>query len=117
MPQTLQNHMNIIFPSRSPGGNEVLFEGTRRFVLIGANGSRKTRLGIWLEERNQHNTPVHRIDAQKVFSISEYALLMNSEQAEKNLHLGRFDEHASIGAKKKISLLASNCKSNLSQPC
>lgn len=88
--------MNIIFPSRSPGGDQVSFEGTRRLVLIGANGSGKTRLGIWLEHTNQTNTPVHRIGAQKALSIPEYAPLMNAEQAEKNLLFGRADQHASI---------------------
>jgi AAA domain, putative AbiEii toxin, Type IV TA system len=91
--------MNIVFPSRSPGGDQVAFEGTRRFVLIGANGSGKTRLGIWLEQTNQSNTPVHRIGAQKALSIPEYAPLMNAEQAEKNLLFGRADQHGSVGNK------------------
>ncbi len=93
--------MNTVFPGGSPGGDQIVYEGICRFVLIGANGSGKTRLGIWLEENNQNNTPVHRIGAQKALSIPEYAPLMNAEQAEKNLHLGRFDQHASIGLKKQ----------------
>lgn len=91
--------MQITFPSQTPGGQPVVFEGTRRIVLIGANGSGKTRFGIWLEENNQNTIPVHRIGAQKALSIPEYAPLMNAEQAEKNLLLGRADEHASIGNK------------------
>ena len=92
--------MKITFPSKSPSGQPVVFEGTSRFVLIGANGSGKTRLGIWLEENNHNQLPVHRISAQKALSIPEYAPLMNAEQAEKNLLLGRADQHASIGNKR-----------------
>ncbi len=84
---------------RSPGGDRVSFEGVRRFVLIGANGSGKTRLGVWLEQTNQNNTLVHRIGAQKALSIPECAPLMNAEQAEKNLFFGRADQYASIQSK------------------
>ncbi len=92
--------MKITFPSKSPGEDPVVFEGTQRIVLIGANGSGKTRLGIWLEENNQSTVPVHRIAAQKALSIPDYAPLMNAEQAEKNLLLGRSDQHASIENKR-----------------
>lgn len=91
--------MKIIFPSRLPSGDHVVFNGTSHFVLIGANGSGKTRLGIWLEQNNQGETPVHRVGAQKALSIPEYATQMNAEQAEKNLLFGRADQHASVGNK------------------
>ena len=92
--------MQITFPSKSPGGAPVVFEGVRRIVLIGANGSGKTRFGIWLEENNQNATTVHRIGAQKALAIPEYAPLMNAEQAEKHLLFGRADQHATIGNKR-----------------
>lgn len=92
--------MNIIFPSNLPGGQPVIFEGPQRFVLIGANGSGKTRFGIWLEENNENTIPVHRIGAQKALSIPEYAPLMSKEQAEKNLRLGRADQLASLALKR-----------------
>jgi hypothetical protein len=91
--------MKVIFPSRSPSGDHVVFNGISRFVLIGANGSGKTRLGIWLEDHNQSVTPVHRIGAQKALSIPEYATQMNAVQAERNLLFGRTDQHASVGNK------------------
>lgn len=100
MSQTPEVPARLIFPSKSPDGEPVVFEGTRRLVLIGANGSGKTRLGIWLEENNQNTIPVHRIGAQKALSIPEYAPLMNAEQAEKNLLFGRSDQHATLGNKR-----------------
>jgi len=92
--------MQIIFPGKSLGGQPVVFNGISRFVLIGANGSGKTRFGIFLEECNQNAIPVHRIGAQKALSIPEYAPLMNVEQAEKNLLFGHSDQHASVGSKR-----------------
>lgn len=91
--------MQIRFPSTVPGGDPVSFDGTQRFVLIGSNGSGKTRFGIWIEEQNQNSMSVHRIGAQKALSIPEFAPLMNSEQAEKNLFYGRADEHGTVGTK------------------
>lgn len=88
--------MTITFPGKSPASEAVSYEGVHRFVLIGANGSGKTRLGIWLEHQNE-GAPTHRISAQKALSIPEYAPLMSSEQAEKNLLYGRLDQHATIG--------------------
>lgn len=92
--------MQIKFPSQQPGGQPVVFDGPRRIVLIGANGSGKTRFGIWVEESNHTAVPVHRISAQKALAIPEYAPLLNAEQAEKNLMLGRSDQHASVGNKR-----------------
>ncbi len=92
--------MQITVPSKLPGGQPVVLDGPLRLVLIGANGSGKTRFGIWLEENNHNVVPVHRISAQKALAIPEYAPLMNAEQAEKNLLLGRADQHASVGNKR-----------------
>lgn len=91
--------MRITFPSKSPGYDPIFFEGKHSFVLIGANGSGKTRLGIWLEHHNQETIPVHRISAQKALLIPEYAPMMNVEQAERNLLFGRLDQHANAGNK------------------
>jgi energy-coupling factor transporter ATP-binding protein EcfA2 len=92
--------MQLTFPSKSPGTDTIIYEGKNRFVLIGANGSGKTRFGIWLEDNNHNSIPVHRIGAQKALSIPEYAPLLNAEQAEKSLLFGRTDVHATVGNKK-----------------
>jgi hypothetical protein len=91
--------MSLRFPSKSPGGAIVEVVHPSRTVVIGANGSGKTRLGIWLEEQNQGHIPVHRIGAQKALALPDYAEVKNVEQAERELHFGRSDQHASPSRK------------------
>ncbi|MES2124321.1 MAG: AAA family ATPase [Gemmatimonadota bacterium] len=91
--------MPIRLPRPSPTATTAEVETPARLVLIGANGSGKTRLGIWLEENNQDQMPVHRIGAQKALSIPEYAPVTNLEQAQKDLYLGRSDHHATLARK------------------
>jgi hypothetical protein len=91
--------MKIDFPPKTPGGQIVEFEPGCRVVLVGANGSGKTRFGIWLEEKNQGHMTVHRISAQKVLNLPEYAPAKSVAQAEKDLLFGRSDEHASLARK------------------
>jgi len=91
--------MPVRLPSQVPSGPVVEIEPPFRLVVIGANGSGKTRFGIWLEENNQEKMRVHRISAQKALSIPEFAPVKNLEQAEMELHLGRSDQHASISRK------------------
>lgn len=89
----------IKFPPQTSGGAPVHVPHPSRAVVIGANGSGKTRFGIWIEDNNQSQTPVHRISAQKALTLPDYAQLKNLEQAEKELYLGRSDQHASLGRK------------------
>ncbi|HEY2711390.1 MAG TPA: AAA family ATPase [Chthoniobacterales bacterium] len=70
-----------------------------RLVVIGANGSGKTRFGIWLEEHNQGRMTVQRVSAQKALNIPEFVSMLTLEQAEKDLRFGRHDEHASLARK------------------
>lgn len=91
--------MPVLLPSQAPGTPLVELQHPSRVVVIGANGSGKTRLGIWLEENNQETIPVHRISAQKALSLPDYAPVLNLEQAEKALHFGRSDEHANVSRK------------------
>ena len=87
--------MTINFPSKAPGGPPEVFEPPCRVVVVGANGSGKTRFGIWLEDNNHNNIAVHRIGAQKALAIPEFAQPKNLEQAQKDLSFGRSDQHAS----------------------
>ncbi|EHR71188.1 hypothetical protein BurJ1DRAFT_2353 [Burkholderiales bacterium JOSHI_001] len=43
--------------------------------------------------------PVHRVGAQKALNMPDFAQVKNLEQAEKELYLGRSDQHASLGRK------------------
>lgn len=89
----------IELPNRTGEGVPEEIDSSGNLVLIGANGSGKTRLGIWIEEHHQNEHTVHRISAQKALSIPDFAQLKNLEQAEKDLLFGRSDQHASLGRK------------------
>ena len=41
------------------------------FLLIGANGSGKTRLGTWIEMESTQKDKVHRISAQKSLAMPD----------------------------------------------
>jgi hypothetical protein len=86
--------MAIKLPSQTPGGASVEANSPTRLVIIGANGSGKTRFGIWLEQQNQNNMIVHRLSAQKALNLPERAPMKSLEQAEKDLLYGRHDQHA-----------------------
>lgn len=91
--------LSINLPNRSGNGNPEKIDTSGRIVLIGANGSGKTRLGIWIEEQLQNQYTVHRISAQKALDIPEFAALKNLEQAKKELIFGRSDQHATVARK------------------
>lgn len=67
---------------------------TNSVVIIGANGSGKTRLGVWMEKDDFSN--VHRIGAQRSLEFGTYIQQMSYEQATNNLMTGsdnRDDDH------------------------
>jgi hypothetical protein len=86
-------------PGNAPGGAVVELAPPFRLVVVGANGSGKTRFGIWLEEQNQGHMTVHRLSAQKALTIPDFAPMATLEQAEKDLLFGRHDQHASVDRK------------------
>jgi hypothetical protein len=54
-----------------PGHESEFLEGVHSVVIVGANGSGKSRLGAWIEQNAiaQLGMPVHRISAQRVISF------------------------------------------------
>jgi len=56
-------------------------------IIIGANGSGKSKLGAWIEQRDMENT--HRVGAQRSLNFGEYIQLKSYEQAENYLFYGR----------------------------
>jgi len=90
---------NIILPNRTGTTETETLETENNIVLIGANGSGKSRLGVWIEQQIQNNITAHRISAQKALNIPDFAQLKNLEQAEKDLLLGTSAAHASITRK------------------
>ncbi len=91
--------MPVHLPSQVPGAPPVELQHPSRVVVIGANGSGKTRLGIWLDDNNRATIPVHRISAQKALTLPDFAQVLNLEQAEKALYFGRPDEHGNVNRK------------------
>lgn len=55
-------------------------------IIIGANGSGKSKLGAWMEQQDFYNT--HRISAQRSLQIDEYISLKSYEQASNLLLYG-----------------------------
>src|SRR4028118_775414 len=60
-------------------------------VIIGANGSGKSKFGIWIEQNQLNPKKVHRISAQKSLYFPEYVPLKGLEEAEKELLFGTSD--------------------------
>jgi len=74
----------ILIPG--PSGPSHL-EGTR-FVVVGANGTGKSRLGAWLDEQGGCGRPTHRISAQRVLQMEEFTTPLPRERADRMLLYG-----------------------------
>ena len=66
-------------------------------VIIGANGSGKSKLGAWIE--NQDPGAVHRICAQRSLSFNENIALKSYSQAEDLVFWGTSDNNSKNGNK------------------
>lgn len=65
---TRPNH--VVFPPKSRGGeNEEIATDSGVIVIVGANGSGKSRLGAWIELESREAAPTHRISAQKIIEV------------------------------------------------
>lgn len=64
-------------------------------IIIGANGSGKSKLGAWMEEQDINN--VHRISAQRSLNFNDYIELKSYEQAENLLFYGNIEKHPQKG--------------------
>lgn len=73
-----------------PGGNGTTqtIETEQSILLIGANGSGKTRLGSWVEITSPQRELVHRISAQKSLTMPDSSTPQSIEHAEQNLLFG-----------------------------
>lgn len=91
--------LSITLPNRAGSRDNEQIDFPGHVVIVGANGSGKTRLGVWIEEQQKEPYKAHRISAQKALAIPDYAQLKTLEQAEKDLAFGRSDEHASAERK------------------
>jgi hypothetical protein len=74
-------------PLASPSVTEEI-ETKGSIVLIGANGSGKTRLGSWIEIYSAQKLLVHRISAQKSLSFPPTTTTSSSDKAIAKLYYG-----------------------------
>ena len=81
--------MAITLPSK-PNGTAPSIE-TKSVVVIGANGSGKTRFGTDIENRYNENT--HRISAQKSLSMPSEVSPKSKLRAEQEYLYGYFDQN------------------------
>ena len=56
-------------------------------IIIGANGSGKSKLGAWIEQQDPEN--VHRVGAQRSLNFSEHVPLKSYEESEGEFFYGR----------------------------
>lgn len=73
--------------------NNPVFQETdsNALIIIGANGSGKSKLGAWIEEKDMEN--VHRIGAQRNLNFKEYIPLKSYEQAKNSVLFGDEQKH------------------------
>lgn len=73
--------MEQIYLPKTNGAVETI-DVPDSLVLLGANGSGKSRLGSWIERNNSHlNRHIKRVSAQRSLSLPQYAELRTYEQA------------------------------------
>lgn len=79
---------SISLPSRSGHGIERI-ETPQSIIVIGANGSGKTRLGSWIELQSEQEGFIHRISAQKSLRMPEAVSTSRLKEAENTLLIGQ----------------------------
>lgn len=84
--------MKIKIPSIN--GEEKYIEDKQSIVLIGANGSGKTRMSIWIEDNNPE-IGIHRISAQKSLNMPAMVSPSELEMAEEKFLYGNTDTNKS----------------------
>lgn len=91
--------MTVLFPNNE----KIDFEYGKTIVLIGANGSGKTRFSVKIEELNDpafssnqlEKSHIHRLSAQKSLTISTSIPIFDHDSSERNLFLGNSENYAS----------------------
>lgn len=90
-------------PPSGGRGEMVFLEDVQSVVLIGANGSGKTRLGYWIEESAPIPMEVHRVAAQRALTFAEHVQPLALEPAINRLHYGHDRRERSTKAHRRWS--------------
>ncbi|RDC63312.1 DUF4435 domain-containing protein [Adhaeribacter pallidiroseus] len=86
--------MNLIIPNKLDNINTNNIEIVKSLVLIGANGTGKTRFGTWIEQKN--STITHRISAQRSLSMPKASSPTLKQIAEYSFRYGHFQESSNL---------------------
>jgi ATPase subunit of ABC transporter with duplicated ATPase domains len=81
----------LYLPSPDGTGSKIEIQHNGSVVIVGANGSGKSRLGAWIERNADDNIIVHRISAQRALDLPEYAVVKSLEQSLNDLIWGNED--------------------------
>ncbi|WP_422138335.1 DUF4435 domain-containing protein [Endozoicomonas sp. ALC020] len=81
----------LFLPNQDGTGAKVEIEHNGSAVIVGANGSGKSRLGAWIEKNIDEDVVVHRISAQRALDVPEYATVKSLEQSLNDLLWGNED--------------------------
>lgn len=74
-----------LLPNES-GEKEGYSTNNNSLIIVGANGSGKSKLGAWMEQKNLEG--VHRVGAQRTLNFDEYIKLMSLEEAQNYMFYG-----------------------------
>lgn len=87
----------LYLPNPNGSGDKIKVEHNGTVVLVGANGSGKSRLGAWIERNTEAGTIVHRISAQRALEIPDFATVKTSHQSLNELIWGHeSDQYANL---------------------
>ena len=91
--------MKINLPNRNGQNGQEAIEINEPIVIVGANGSGKSRLGAWIEQHNTRIT-VQRISAHRALNIPDFAPMKSLEEAINDLLYGSSKpEHWNVSSK------------------
>jgi Fe-S cluster assembly ATPase SufC len=78
----------IRLPKSLSTGDHVEYKDVSSVAIVGANGSGKSRLGVWIESNQEAGVFVHRISAQRALVIQDYIQPRPLDQANRLLTIG-----------------------------
>ncbi|MFQ6739190.1 MAG: ABC transporter ATP-binding protein, partial [Alphaproteobacteria bacterium] len=89
---------------KSDGSASIYQSNTNSVIIVGANGSGKSRLGAWIELQDPQN--IHRVSGQRILNFDMYVPLKSESQASKELWFGRDNAHEKEGGRWKYNSYA-----------
>ena len=87
---TEQNDYTYYLPNED-NEKESHITSVNSLIIIGANGSGKSKLGAWIEQQDLEN--VHRVAAQRSLNFSKHIHLKSYEESEREFFYGVADEN------------------------